>query len=504
MHFNYVELIGLAHHPFTGSWGYQVSGFYGCYSLLGTPDDFKVFVDTMHSANIGVIMDFVPCHFCKDACSFANFDGTPTFEYEDPRLGEQYEWGTKIFDFGRNEVRAFLIGSALFWARRYHIDGFRCDAVSCMVYRNFGREEGQWLPNKYGGEGNLEAMSLLRDLNRVMREDHPGVVMIAEESTSWEGVTDLRDCPNSGLGFDLKWDLGWMNDTLIYLEEPAKNRPSNHGKITGRDKWMHQERFVLPLSHDEVANMKGSLVDKMGRKEHTDFYDKIRLLCALYGFQVASPGRFLLFMGQEIGQGREWDYRSSIDWHEGEQPQRSQLCTWLSDLLGVYLHHSPLHMGDDEPHESSLMTGAGNVGRNFEWLESNAGGCLVGIIRRWRRERPIICICNFSPREHRGYMFRAPYWGRWEVLLNSDDPRYGGRGVGPGNMSEVWTRQGGRSDCSDSLQLDIPAEGCVLLQAPENFLDCRTQDSAPKAPQFSEQYYDDCFEYGFDDGMLGG
>ncbi|CAJ1368312.1 unnamed protein product [Effrenium voratum] len=268
LNFNWVELMALAHHPFLGSWGYQVSGYYSCYSQLGSPDDLKHLINELHQAGIGVIMDFVPAHFCKDACSFCDFDGTPTFEYEDPREGEQRQWGTKVFAFRRNEVRSFLIGAALFWAERYHIDGFRCDAVSSMIYRNFGKAEGEWIPNEHGGDSNLEAVSLLRELNKSMKQFWPGVVMIAEESTAWEGVTSLKPA-SSGLGFDLKWDLGWMNDTLIYLEEPGWNKPANHSKLTFRAQYMQNERFVLPLSHDEVANMKGSLLEKMGKKERT-------------------------------------------------------------------------------------------------------------------------------------------------------------------------------------------------------------------------------------------
>eukprot|EP00434_Breviolum_minutum_P012354 symbB.v1.2.010885.t2/scaffold721.1/size169143/3 len=264
--FNWVELMALAHHPFQGSWGYQVSAYFSVYSLLGSPDDLKYLIDKLHEAEIGVIMDFVPAHFCRDQCSICDFDGTPTFEYEDPREGEQRQWGTKVFNFRRNEVRSFLQGAVLFWAERYHIDGFRCDAISSMLYRNFGREEGQWIPNEHGTVSNLECISLLQSLNAIMKELWPGVIMIAEESTAWTGVTSLRPA-EFGLGFDLKWDLGWMNDTLVYFEEPSWNKASNHEKLTLRAGWMDTERYVVPLSHDEVANMKGSMVEKMGRKE---------------------------------------------------------------------------------------------------------------------------------------------------------------------------------------------------------------------------------------------
>lgn len=508
LHFNYVELVGLAHHPYIGSWGYQVTGYYACHSLLGSPDDLKFLVDSLHAAGVGVLMDFVPTHFCKDACGFSAFDGTATFEYEDPREGEQKEWGTKIFNFKKNEVRSFLLGSALFWAERYHIDGFRCDAVSCMIYRNFGRADGEWIPNEHGGDSNLEAVSLLRELNRQMNERHPGVIMIAEESTCWEGVTSLRDV-SSGLGFDLKWDLGWMNDTLTYLMEPGWNRPSSHSKLTKRAAlWMKNERYVLPLSHDEVANLKGSLLDKMGRKDGAHFYDRIRLLCALYGLQVASPGRPLIFMGCEIGQGGEWNCRCSVDWHEGQEPLRQQLCTWLSDLLGVYLHHAPLHRGDDYPHEAQYFGGFGVAcgAPSFELIEDNPGACVMAFARHWKRDRPVLAVVNFSSSTHRSYSFCAPYHGEWEVLLNSDDQRYGGRGCGPGNLSRIWTHQGGREDCSDCLTFDVPAQGCVLLLSPDGFAERRTSGRRPVQQDFGSlesKYCDDAFEFGFSDTFLG-
>lgn len=333
-----------------------------------------------------------------------------------------------------------------------------------MLYRNFAKADGEWIPNEHGGDSNLEAMSFLRDLNRMMKQLHPGVVMIAEESTSWEGVTSLRPV-SSCLGFDLKWDLGWMNDTMIYLEEPPSNKPSNHDKLIFRTEYMNNERWVAPLSHDEVANMKGSLVEKMGRKGGLEFYDRIRLLASLYGYQAAGPGRPLLFMGQEFGQGREWNYRHSICWHEREESVRKGLSVWVSDLMAVYLHHKPLHMGDDEPHERAVSL------RNFHWIESNADACVIAFCRSWKRERPILAIFNFSNTLHHDYALKSPFWGGWQVLLNSDDLRYGGRGCGPGNTSWVWTGQA-RPDCADSVSLDLPAASCIMLMAPQNFEGC--------------------------------
>jgi len=470
LHFNYVELIGLAHHPYTGSWGYQVSGYYGCYSLLGSPDDFKFFVNALHQADIGVIMDFVPAHFCKDGCSFAHYDGTPCFEYEDPREGEQRDWGTKVFNFRRNEVRSFLIGAAVFWAHRYHIDGFRCDAVSSMLYRNFdsrvgSKKDGEWVPNEHGGVDNQEAVSFLRALNRVMKATHPGVIMIAEESHAWGGVTAEDASEHSGwLGFDLKWDLGWMNDTLEYMKKAGSNKRYHHANLTRRQ--LRIERWVCPLSHDEVSNRKGSLLDQMGREEGMHFYDRLRLLAALYGYQCASIGRPLLFMGQEIAMGREWDGRSSLDWHEGGEELRSKLCTWLSDLLAVYNYHKPLHAGDDG-------RGIGKTD-SFEWVESNADACVLAFVRAWRRERPVLVICNFGNHQHHNYGMSVPYYGEYEVMLNSDDLRYGGRGCGPPNLCRLRTSFGGCAGWNDSMWLDLPAQSCLLLLGPENPMGCKS------------------------------
>jgi len=510
LNFTHVELIGLAHHPYYGSWGYQVAGYYACYSLLGSPDDFKFLVDTLHRGGIGVIMDFVPAHFCKDACSFASFDGTPTFEYEDPREGEQKDWGTKVFNFRKNEVRSFLLGSVLFWAERYHVDGFRFDAVSSMLYRNFCstegfKREGEWIKNEHGGNANLEAISFLRDLNRVVHQRHPGVVTIAEESHAWGGVTWEESDHHGGLGFDLKWDMGWMNDTLTYLELAPTSRPSRHGKLTCRQ--LHAERWVCPLSHDEVTHSKGSLVEKMGKHGGMEFYDRLRLLSALVGYQVGSVGRPLLFMGSEFAQGSEWKCRQSLDWHEGEQPPRRQFCTWLSDLLAVYRHHPPLHAGD-------AGRGLGASDDSFEWVESNKDACVLAFVRRWRRERPVLVIVNFGSQEHRNYTFCAPHYGEWEVLLNSDDGRYGGRGAGPGNLARVRTSQGGREGWSDSLSLDMPGPGCVLLLGPERPDDCRASGSQghlngvagtlKNGRETDENMYcDDAWEYGCSDGAMG-
>jgi len=409
-------------------------------------------------------MDLVLAHFCKDEWALIDYDGSATFEYEDPREGEHREWGTRVFNFARSEVRAYLIGAPLFWIERYHIDGLRIDAVSAMLYRNFMRKDGEWIPNLQGGDSYLEAVSLLRDMNRRIKDAFPGVVMCAEESTSWRGVTGHLDSP-SGLGFDLKWDLGWMNDTLSYLSAPAASRPDKHEKITFRGLYMQHERWVLPLSHDEVVSGKGSLVDKMSYTDFPAFFDKVQLLKTLYGFQVGSPGRPLLFMGAEIAQGREWNFAQSVDWHEGGEELRGKLCTWVSDLLGVYLNHKPLHAGDDEPHGNEDL----GIPRSFEWTEvDNRSACVVAFVRHWKGERPVLVVCNFSPNQYNRYALGVPFGaGSWQVLLSSDDLRYGGRGAGPGNNGILETTPDGRCGWPGCLWFDVPAASCLLMLGPE-------------------------------------
>jgi len=461
MNFNWVELMPLNQHPFSGSWGYQATGMYAVYSMMGTPDDFKFFVDTMHQAEIGVIMDFVPAHFCQDAWALMDYDGSATYEYQDPREGLHKEWGTRVYNFRRNEVRAFLLGTPIFWTDKYHIDGYRFDAVSAMLYRNHMRKAGEWIPNENGGDSNLEAMSLLREFNQRLHECYPGIVTAAEESTSWSGITQSLDHP-SGLGFDFKWDLGWMNDTLSYLAAPAHTRPGKHEKVTFRGLYMQHERWVLPLSHDEIVNGKGSLMDKMSYMDNPDFFDKIQLLKTLFGWQVGNPGRPLIMMGSEFGQGREWDYDKSLDWHEAGEDLRSKVCMWVSDLLGTYRYHKVLHAGDDHPfgvHDLGL-----DIPKSFEWTEvDNRQSCTVAFVRTYHREDPVFIVCNFSPTKHGNYAFGLPMPGKWKCILNSDDWRYGGRGEGPGNNSELFTTPDGAYGWPACLRFDVPAYGCLLF-----------------------------------------
>eukprot|EP00914_Ancora_sagittata_P026195 GHVO01051619.1.p1 GENE.GHVO01051619.1~~GHVO01051619.1.p1 ORF type:complete len:755 (+),score=131.46 GHVO01051619.1:88-2352(+) len=429
LNFTHVEFLPLAHHPFEGSWGYQVSGLYAPYSRLGDADDLKYLINKLHEDGIGVFLDYVPAHFVKDDWGLVHFDGEACYEYSDPREGEHRGWGTMVFNFRRNEVRSFLLGAAYHWLRRYHIDGLRIDAVSSMLYKNYCREEGDWIPNEFGGDANLQAITLVQELNWVIHREFPGVLTMAEESTSWQGVTDQ----DKGLGFDFKWDLGWMNDVLSYTCTPVMDRHTKHNKLTFRGLYMAHEKWVLPLSHDEVVSGKGSLLDKCGYTG-APFVDRLKTLRTLFGLQVGSPGRPLIFMGSEFGQGAEWSESQSLDWHEAAERDREKVMLWLSDLLGVYKYHKALHAGDDESW-------------NFQWVDcDNNQDNIVGWLRKYQDwHNDILVICNFSGVNYHRYPVGVPHGGEWEVLLNSDDWRYGGAMHGPGNLKRMWTTQGGRA-----------------------------------------------------------
>ncbi|KAJ1609268.1 26S proteasome-associated Mov34/MPN/PAD1-like and JAB domain-containing protein [Cryptosporidium canis] len=448
LNFTHVEFLPLAQHPFEGSWGYQVTGQYAPYSRLGSPDDFKYLVNELHKANIGVFMDFVPAHFCKDSWGLVYYDGTPTYEYGDPREGEHKQWGTAVFNYRRNEVRSFLLGAAYHWLRRYHIDGLRIDAVSSMLYRNYLRPNGEWIPNEFGGDANLEAVSLLQELNWVIHKEFPGVFTMAEESTAWQGVTHK----DGGLGFDAKWDLGWMNDTLSYLYTPPDKKSSKHNKLTFRGLYMSHENWVLPLSHDEVVNGKGSLLDKCGFTG-APYMDRIRTLKALFGYQVGMPGRPLLFQGAEIAQGREWKENRSVDWHEGEEDVRKKVCIFLSDLLAIYKDNVSLHAGDDESW-------------NFQWVDcENSQDCIVAFLRKYKEwYNDVVVVCNFSSRRYNHYPIGVAHGREWVVMLNSDDWKYGGAMFGPGNHSVVHASHGGRVGWDYCIWMDIPEFSCIYLK----------------------------------------
>ncbi|KAH0483602.1 MAG: hypothetical protein KVP17_004269 [Porospora cf. gigantea B] len=451
LNFTHVEFLPLAHHPFEGSWGYQISGEYAPYSRLGSADDFKYLIDELHSAGIGVFIDFVPAHFCKDDWGLCTYDGVPLYEYADPREGEHKGWGTLVFNYRRNEVKSFLLGAAYHWFRRYHIDGLRIDAVSSMLYKNYCRPDGEWVPNEFGGDANLEAIALLQEMNWVVHQQFPGVFMMAEEATSWKGVTD-KDSGRGGLGFDAKWDLGWMNDMLSYLTTPNADRSSKHSKLTFRGLYVAHEKWILPLSHDEVVSGKGSLIDKCGY-QGTPFAERLQTIKTLYTFQIGQPGRPLMFMGGEFGQGREWKESQSLDWHESEEDGRKRLMLYVADLLGLYRDEPALHKGDSEAW-------------NFQWVDcDNASDSVVAFIRKYGNwYDDLLVICNFSNRQYYNYPVGVPHGGAWKVLLNSDDWKYGGTMKGPGNGGEVSTTQGGRLGWPHCLWMDVPPCGSIILK----------------------------------------
>eukprot|EP00915_Cephaloidophora_sp_WS-2016_P003523 GHVH01004760.1.p1 GENE.GHVH01004760.1~~GHVH01004760.1.p1 ORF type:complete len:869 (+),score=118.92 GHVH01004760.1:192-2798(+) len=446
MNFTHVEFMPLAHHPFEGSWGYQVSGNYAPYSRIGTGDDLKYLINKLHENDIGVFVDIVPAHFCKDDWGLARFDGEPLFEYADPREGELKGWGTYCFNFKRSEVRSYLLGAAYHWIRRYHIDGLRVDAVSAMIYRNYCRAEGEWIPNEFGGDANLEAISLLQEMNWVVHKNFPGVFMMAEESTSWKGVTNKE----SGLGFDAKWDLGWMNDTLAYSCSPDKS--GSHSKLTFRGLYVNHESWVLPLSHDEVVSGKGSLLDKMGYKD-VNFMDKLRTLKTVIAFQITLPGRPLLMMGSEFGQGREWSEKRSLDWHEAEEENRSKVMLFLSDMLALYRDKPSLHCGDDEAW-------------NFKWhVADDHQNNVIAYTRSYGEwSEDCLFVCNFSGQKKYRYPIGVSHGCKWRVLINSDDWKYGGGMHGRGNGDSELTTQGGVLGWPYCLWMDIAANSCILLQ----------------------------------------
>jgi 1,4-alpha-glucan branching enzyme len=353
------------------------------------------------------------------------------------------------------------LGAPIFWVQKFHIDGFRIDAVSAMLYRDYGRKNGEWIANDKGGNANFEAVSLLREMNKRMKELWPGIIMSAEESTSWSGITKKLQDSEGALGFDFKWDMGWMNDTLSYLSAHSGARPGKHDKLTFRGVYMPNEKWVLPLSHDEVVHGKGSLVDKMNREDRPHFYEKARLVKALYGYQVAVPGRPLLFMGSEFAQGREWNYAHSLDWHEGQEELRSKMMTWVSDLMGMYQNFKPLHAGDDEPY------GAEGIAKSFEWTEvDNRNGSVVAFARLWEGEL-VWFVGNFSFNQYPNYAFGVPTGGQWKVLLNSDDNCYGGKGFGPMKGTNLQTTPDGRWGWPACLRFDVPALSCLFLSGPE-------------------------------------
>ena len=409
--FTHVEFLPVTEHPYGPSWGYQVTSFFAPTSRFGSPDEFKFLVDALHNAGIGVILDWVPAHFPKDEWALAKFDGTALYEHADPRLGEHPDWGTLIFNFGRNEVRNFLVASALYWLTEYHIDGLRVDAVASMLYLDYSREEGEWLPNVNGGRENLEAVQLLQEATSTAYKTHPGIMMIAEESTAWSGVT--ADTTGGGLGFGFKWNMGWMHDTLQYLSHEPIHRVYHHNEITFSILYAWSENFMLPLSHDEVVHGKGQLVNKFPG----DRWQKLATLRALYGFMWAHPGKKLLFMGSEFAQNDEWNESAGLQWYLTEYAEHQGIQKTVAELNAIYKSTAALWEKDTNP-------------EGFTWLVGNDGAANVVAFARWDEyASALVSVTNFSPVPHENYQLPFPNAGIWREVLNTDDASFGGSGV---------------------------------------------------------------------------
>ena len=409
MGYTHVELMGIAEHPFDGSWGYQVTGYYAPTSRYGTPDDFQYFINYMHKKKIGVILDWVPAHFPRDGHGLANFDGTPTYEYADPRKGEHPDWGTKVFDYGKNEVKNFLIANALLWIEHYHIDGLRVDAVASMLYLDYGRQNGQWVANQYGENKNLEAIEFFRHLNSIVTTRNKGVVMIAEESTAWPMVTG--DPKDGGLGFSLKWNMGWMHDFLEYMKLDPYFRQYNHNKMTFSMTYAYSEKYVLVLSHDEVVHLKCSMINKMPGLGQ----DKFENLKAGYSFMFGHPGKKLLFMGQEFGQYQEWSEARELDWYLLSEPAHQQLQAYVKELLALYKKYPALYANDCNTD-------------GFEWM--NADDCSRSIYSFVRKSptgrNNLLFVINYTPVAREDYRVGVPKKKQYRLILNSKDPKFGG------------------------------------------------------------------------------
>jgi len=445
MGYTHIELLPVMEHPFSGSWGYQVLGFFAPTSRFGTPDDFRYFVDACHRHSLGVILDWVPGHFPKDRHGLAEFDGTALYEHADPRKGEHRDWGTLIFNYGRNEVRSFLLSSALYWLEEFHVDGLRVDAVASMLYLDYSRPHGEWIPNQYGGRENLEAVSFLQQLNTVTHGRVPGSITVAEESTAWPAVS--RPTYVGGLGFTFKWNMGWMHDMLEYIEQNPIHRRWHHEKITFSMLYSFTENFVLPFSHDEVVHGKRSMLDKMPG----DLWQKFATLRALYGYMFGHPGKKLMFMGCEFGQWREWNSEESLDWHLTDDPMHAGLRRWVQDLNRTYQQEPSLHEVDFEH-------------SGFSWIDCHDNeNSVVSLIRRARDARDFtVMIANFTPVPRPGYRFGVPDAGWYREVLNSDAAIYGGSNMG--NSGGVTTESIPDHGFTQSISITVPPLGFVLLK----------------------------------------
>ena len=446
MGFTHVEFMPLAEYPFTGSWGFQVTGYYAIDSRLGGPDDFKYLVEKLHEAGIGVIMDWVPAHFPKDAFALGRFDGTPLYEDPDPTRGEHPDWGTYIFNFGRNEVRNFLVADACFWLNEYHMDGLRVDAVSSMLYLDYSREPGQWHPNIYGGRENLEAIDFLKEANATAYKNNPGIMMIAEESTAYPGITAPTDA--GGVGFGLKWNMGWMHDTLQYLHESPINRKWHHDEITFSMVYAYSERYVLPISHDEVVYGKGSLFGKMPG----DNWQKYAGVRALFAYQWAHPGKKLTFMGNELAQWGEWDHDKSIDWDCLNWQEHASVQRLVADLNKLYKQTPAIWSQDFTPD-------------GFQWLTSDdADHNTLSFVRIGTKGEECVVVVNFSGEAWSDYQVALPHGGRWTEVLSTDSTVYGGSGISNGTFEADAGEYHSRPA---SARITVPALAAVFLK-PEN------------------------------------
>ena len=445
MGYTHIELMGIAEHPFDGSWGYQVTGYFAPTSRYGTPEDFAYMVNYLHRHNIGVILDWVPAHFPRDAHGLAEFDGTPCYEYADPRKGEHPDWGTKVFDFGKSEVKNFLIGNALFWIEQFHVDGLRVDAVASILYLDYGRRDGEWVANEYGGNKNLEAIEFFKHLNSVVRGKHHGVMMIAEESTAWPKVTDIPE--NDGLGFSMKWNMGWMHDFLEYMKLDPYFRKFNHNKMTFAMTYAYSEKYCLVLSHDEVVHLKCSMLNKM-----PGYYsDKFANLKAAYAFMFGHPGKKLLFMGQEFAQEREWSEDRELDWFLLDQPEHRQMQDFTAELLQLYKSTPALYDADCVP-------------AGFEWINADdADRSIYSFLRHSDDGKSnLLFVINFTPMARPDYRVGCVKKGTYRLVLDGDEERFGGAGTAhPESYKAVESECDGKPY---SFAYDLPPYGVAVFR----------------------------------------
>jgi 1,4-alpha-glucan branching enzyme len=445
MGYTHVEMMPITEHPFYGSWGYQTTGYFAPTARYGTPQDFMYLVDRLHQRGIGVILDWVPSHFPSDAHGLAYFDGTHVYEHSDPRQGFHPEWKSYVFNYGRAEVRAFLISSAVFWLNQYHIDGIRVDAVASMLYLDYARKEGEWIPNVHGGKENLEAIAFLRQLNETAYREQPDIQMIAEESTAWPMVT--RPTSLGGLGFGLKWNMGWMNDTLFYFSRDPVHRKYHHNQLTFSIWYAFSENFVLPLSHDEVVYGKGSLINKMPG----DWWQKFAGVRALFGYMYSHPGKKLMFMGGELGQWSEWSHEASLDWHLLDSPYHAGVQRWVRELNHYYRSNPALHANEHDP-------------SGFQWIDFHDWeNSIVSFLRRGGGS-DVLVVCNFTPMARFNYQVGVPRSGYWRERLNSDAEDYGGSGLG--NFGGVEAAPVANHGHYHSLALTLPPLSVLFFEPP--------------------------------------